>query len=346
MATQRINPTGIASVDTPALRAAVLSGDPVVMGPGSFLLDGSGSELLLKTRPAPLIGSGASNVGTRLVIKGTVPSTTDVIRWAPAFGNEAGGAIGGFSIVSEVNGQRTGRHGIHFDLSVPPSTEGGIFRATFEDIDMAHRLNGRGVALTNPTMVDGFFLNAFRSVETYDGFYFQRCGDSVLFDQCGCAKDWTFPETVPKCGIEIASMVLGANVVTIRDCNITSTGGSIRAACTRIYLVRNNIELVTNTNGAATAAVDLSGDGTDTSTLSVIDGGTIYAMNGTNAHALRLSSGTFCTVRSGTRLFAASAGMKDLYIAAGVSGTVIERNVAPSGRALAYTDLGTGTVFL
>jgi hypothetical protein len=372
---RKINPTQDWDNDTGAIQDALDLGDPILLGPGDFYLEGIGSEILhMKYPGSPFVGCGnGRRGGTRLVVRSTVPQTRDVLRISPVE-YDRGPLMGNFSIVGETPSARAGRHGIHVDLTEPAgggTATGWIVNGKFENISI-WELYGRSFYLTNPTIVDGFFSNIFDNVWARDGFCFNRLGDSNEIRNC---KFWDFiyggagipaageptingdsgaavPSMTPgKIGIEVVSMVQqGANVLVVRNCNSTQAGGFIKFNGLRLMVETCNAEVYTD-NGA-TAIVEITGGyaaGFDHN--STLRNCQLYAIGHSGVGTATCSTVKLNNLKYGviesSHFMNTASGKYCLEIGSGCQNLLVDKNVWLEALYGATPSLnsGTGTVF-
>lgn len=229
--------------DQPAIQNIInslTSGGIVFFPVADYLLKGTGTELLLITKPIRLVGTGFYS---KLKIDSSVPNTTDVIRISPStsFGKDLSG-IDGLQIVP-VSGTPA-QHGIHLDV-----TNSGQYLSRYViERNFIQALGGRGVYLSNPTNLDGFFASVIRDNLIYGGMYFERLGDSINIERNTITGSNT--------GIQIPSITSGATVINIVDNNITSDGGAIKVDAGNIVKIEGNqMEQVNVYTGATDAMV-------------------------------------------------------------------------------------------
>ncbi len=149
--------------------------------------------------------------------------------------------------ISPVSGT-PGRHAIHIDL-----TAVGVFvaNAIIEHLWLS-ALGGKGINLTNPTNVDGFFTSSIQNCIVENGIYLQRSGDSVNITENVI--------TGANAGIDL-SMVSGAAQTVIEKNNITSAGGAIVLHSGNQVRIRNNqIEQSVAYTGSGNACIWVRGD--------------------------------------------------------------------------------------
>lgn len=139
-----------------------------------------------------------------------------------------GGSMEGFSIEAPCPA-------IRFDLSSGQSNF--INRWKIENIKATNKVGGYALELYNPINGDGFFCSTISDSFFNGGLHLPRCGDSINIERNTI--------TGPGPGINMDA-VLGANMVVIRDNNITSQGVAISCGqfMTGTKIENNNIEQV------------------------------------------------------------------------------------------------------
>jgi hypothetical protein len=229
--------------DRAKLQEAINSATGILhLPPGDFVLEGTGTELLLINKPLKIKGSGHN---TKLIIKSTVAATTDVIRVSPLVGvtGKTLYSIEDLQIIPESG--TPARHGIHLDV-----TNAGQYLSKFTLKNViVQQLGGKAFKLTNPTNLDGFFTSTIQNNLLYGGMEFQRNGDSVMISENTITGSNT--------GIYMTG-IQGACQVVIEKNNITSDGGAIFIDSADQVKIRNNqIEQVNPYTGTLSASVYL-----------------------------------------------------------------------------------------
>ncbi len=244
--------------DTEAVRAAISSaeqkGGTVYIPEGNFLLKGNGTELLKITKQIHLKGAGFRS---RLLIDGSVPTTTDVIRISPGE-TAAGGVdpnhskgweytIDGIMIQPKIFTHPVARHAIHIDVSKP----GQIMARMMIGNNFIAGFGGNGIFLSNPVNNDGYFTSTIQNNAINNGINLQRAGDSINI----------FGNTITGVGTGIdLKLVEGATHVVIAYNNFTSRVGSIRITSGRsIKVLYNTMEQQVPYAGPDNAIVTIEG---------------------------------------------------------------------------------------
>lgn len=257
--------------DTAAIQAAITaaeaSGGAVIVPAGSYLLSGTGAQLLLIQHAITI--RGANQATTAFVVKADVGATTDVIRyWRAAATQE----FHYFSLsdlrIAPVSGTPA-RHAIVVD-----TTDAQIANAQFARLTIS-QLGGRAFASVNPTLSDGFFLSSIQDSVLMGGVLLQRAGDSISLVRNQIAGTGV--------GIE-ADFVAGANNFVVASNSITSAGPAIKIGLGGLVIIRdNNLETVSGGNYPAQPVLDLVGAASGTFTP-YVTGNTINALiTGTDA---------------------------------------------------------------
>ncbi|HBG06904.1 MAG: hypothetical protein A2075_12460 [Geobacteraceae bacterium GWC2_58_44] len=286
-----VRPRGDWVSDTINLREANASGKKVQLAAGTFYLEGDGNEIIRKTNTASWDGAGLGS--TFLMIRANVPNTRDVFRLTPkelepmGYKNR-GFQLSNFAIIPESG--KPGRYAIHLDVDdVYEEIEGEMeiveanwFTSQFH----FHHLHldycgGRSIRLSNtlPKM-DGYFCGKVTDCLIWSGIQCIGGGDSLQFlGNTLAGENW---------GLECLLRDL-ANVVAIRDNNITARGGALRLYGDRFKITDNNIELYENggTAPAVTPAAIVQLIGGKQSELS---GNTIMNIVGNSSAACQLDN--------------------------------------------------------
>lgn len=336
--------------DVAAFQAAIDSlpdGGIVFVPVGRYLLDGTGTELLLITKPIRFVGCG---LYSRLMIPPSVPAeTTSVIRIAPTVG-KGGENYGVENIVimptnwTGTGGSYGGLHGLHLDLT---NASQYLNKFTLRNCivrDLGYV--GHGVHLTNPDNLDGFFCSIIADNVIHGGLWLENSGDSVYIERNTI--------TGLRRGIFIKS-VDGAAQVYVGKNNITTKGGAIDIARgMQIKIEYNQIEqtldFVGETGSTINAQIVV---GSSTYNIDQVDiiGNNINSHLGKAAHNIYVGK-AYRTHIERNRLFVPVASMfsKGLYITSDAQKTFIHYNnmyeevgVGELSQAAAIHDDGTGT---
>lgn len=165
-----VDSTGVAdsSVGLQAAIDATPSGGILFIPPGTYLLTGSGSQILNRTTPIRIIGLGSPNFN----VGSGVPSTRNVIRLAPASVDSSGWEISGISMLSGF-----GKHGIFLDCT--GGAGGGWFDgARFTKNIITFTAGGNSIFLSNNTTPGGL-ANSVISENRFDSISLGNCGDNI-----------------------------------------------------------------------------------------------------------------------------------------------------------------------
>lgn len=231
--------------DTAAVQAAIdaaPAGGTVMLPAKTYLLSGSGAELLLINKNLRLVGQ--HGIATVLRVAASVGASTDVIRIDVA-GQVQFLAIEDL-IIYPVSGTPA-QHGIHIDV-----TDAGqsMSQMTIERV-YVRPLGGRAIKLTNPTNTDGFFSSVIQNCQLYGGIDLARSGDSL--------RILNNTITGANCGIDLDS-VDGALQCLIEGNNITSAGGAVRIVNGgQTKIIRNQIEQTVTHTGPDNAMISIVG---------------------------------------------------------------------------------------
>ena len=251
---------------TAAINAAIQAanaGNTIALT-SSYLLSGSGAELLLVNKNVNLVGIGAN--GTFLNVAASVGGTVDVIHV-----NIAGSArfltIRNLTIVP-VSGHPA-RYGINLDVSQPNHALANVSIVE----NYIEQFGSQCIHLSNPIPnPDGFFVSQIQRNFLVGGISLQNSGDS------NAIRDNTIAGALADIGIDI-STVPGATKSIIDGNNITTARGAIRIQSGgQISIMNNNIEQVFTYRGSSNAMVDIAGSSGAQVIGTVIKNNTINAL--------------------------------------------------------------------
>ncbi len=302
-----------------AINAAQVNGGIVYFPAGNYLLDGTGTELLLITGQIHLLGAGARS---KLVVASTVSSTTDVIRIKPT--TFAGFGYGIDSIYIAPQSGTPARHALNIDITNADQ----IMAKLYIQNSNFYQFGGRAIYLTNPTNLDGFFTSIIQNNLFYGGLSLQNAGDSLNF------IGNTFTGT--NAALDL-SLVSGAAQVVIAFNNITSAGGAVRVTGgSQIKILHNQIEQVVAHTGPDNAMISIEGLPTNYVQFVEITG------NNMNAHTfvannIRLNYSAYAQIRNNV-LTKEGAGPFNNYI------NILSNAVSTGIDADNYFGTPTGTV--
>jgi len=263
--------------DTAAIQSAInaaANGGTVFFPEGNYLIKGTGPQLLLITKPIRILGSGNKSV---LKVDATVPSTTDVIRISPD--PATGWFIGIDALTISPASGTPARHAINLDI-----TNSGQYLAklNIQNCSMG-QFGGRGIYLTNPSNMDGFFTSTIQNNAINGGMSLIRAGDSLNIIGNTITGNY--------CGIDL-ELVPGASHVVIAYNNITSRGGAVRVTGgTQVKILYNQIEQTLPHTGPDDAMISLEGSPSYRVTHSEIIGNNLNA-HGNVAFTIRVNYAT------------------------------------------------------
>lgn len=226
--------------DTAAIQSAVDSNSLVSIPAGSYLISSS----ITITDDVSIIGHGRNS---EIVVASSTGATTDAIKITPPASTGIRFIrLSNFSVAPESG--TPGRHALHIDLS---ATGAFVANVVISELFL-NALGGKGIVLTNPVNVDGFFTSTICDNLITNGIYFERCGDSIRVERN------TITGANP--GIEM-SMVDGAAQVAIVDNNITAAGGAVVLhSGNQVKIHRNQIEQAVAYTGSGEACIWVRGD--------------------------------------------------------------------------------------
>jgi hypothetical protein len=342
-----VKPVGDWVIDTKNLRDANDSGKKVQLAAGTFFIEGDGDEIIRKTNTARWDGAGLG--ATFLKVRSTVPDTRDIFHLLPkqldAIGYlNRGFELCNFAIIPESG--RPGRYAVHLDVDdvydeYEEITEAMWFTSHFH----FHHLHldycgGRSIRMSNtlPKM-DGYFCGKVTDSLIWSGIQCVGGGDSLQFIGNTIAGE--------NIGIE-CSLRAGANVIAIKDNNITARGGAMKLHGLRYKIVDNNVEVFENGGTAPVVEPDAliwitgsdEADGKDK--LSRIEGNTIYNLLGTTSAACKIENSN-ATKITNNRFHGGAVG-SDLIITNTCTGVIIHPdNEYTNTRKV---DNGVGTVYV
>lgn len=223
---------------------AATTGGTLLLPPGTFLLDGSGTELLKFPGPKTvrLIGSGWATV---LLVKSTVGATVDVIRVAPASEGMTGFVLSDLTIKPQSG--TPARHAVVID-----SSDYYIANLLIHHVRI-WPLGGRGIKSVNAGLTDGFFTSTFEDSFIDNGIQLNKVGDAVNILRNSI--------TGANIGIEVVDFVPGARALVVEGNTITSLGAAIKIGDyhTDCMIRENRLEALNGTAGSNSAYLDIDG---------------------------------------------------------------------------------------
>ncbi|WP_217591689.1 glycoside hydrolase family 55 protein [Cohnella sp. GbtcB17] len=276
-----------------AITAAGVKGGTVYIPGGDYLINGTGTELLLITRPIHILGDGFFS---RLVVAATVPNTTDVIRISPELGIGWQFGIDSINIIPQ-EGSKPARHALNIDISTYPQFMSKLLLQN----NYFWQLGGNAVKLTNPKGDPSLFTSSFENNVFYGGLSLLNAGDSINILGNTITGD--------NIGVEL-SQVVGAAKVVVAFNNITAAGGAIRVTeGNQVKILYNQIEQNVPHTSAHQAAISLDGE-VNPVVFSQIVGNNVngwgyaghvdYAIKIGNAVSTKISGNTLATGTIGT----------------------------------------------
>jgi len=167
--------------DTAAIQAAVNaacatapSANTVYIPAGTYLLSGTGTELL--KLPCTLVLRGAGLLNTILQVKSTVGASVDVIRFVSAF-NVEGLVLEEFRIAPQSG--TPARHAINLDV-----TSFSLGKSRLQHLYLS-ALGGRGIVTTNPAggNVSGFSNSSIIENHIINGIQLDHGGDNLIIER-------------------------------------------------------------------------------------------------------------------------------------------------------------------
>jgi len=165
-----VDPTG-ATDSTAGLQAAIdatPTGGTLIIPTGTYKLIGSGNRILNRTTAIRIIGDGLPI----LSIDSSVPSTRDIIRFAPSVADSTGWQISWISIYGGF-----GRHAIYLDCSGGASA-GWIANSLFSDNVILATAGGHSIHLNNNTTAGGLAYSTITR-NLLDSVYLANSGDNI-----------------------------------------------------------------------------------------------------------------------------------------------------------------------
>ena len=157
--------------DAPAIQAAIDStsaGGTLIIPSGTYLIQGSGTEIFLRSTPIRIVGVGAPV----LAVASKVPPTRNIFRLAPT-AITYGWQISGLLI--QGNGGNFGNHVIYLDTTAAGS---GIYASSFTDNIILPTAIGKSFYLNNTQATGGLF-NSVIERNSVESIYLPNCGDLI-----------------------------------------------------------------------------------------------------------------------------------------------------------------------
>ena len=226
--------------DTPA-------GGTLKIPVGTYVLSGSGAQLLLIQKGITVEGDGWGSV---LQVPSSVSNATDVIRVHSNSSAMFGLVFRNFAIVPASG--TPARYGINFDAQ-----NGTNAIADFQlDHLQIGQLGGAAVAALGPSppAFNGVFTSIIENSVLAGGFEFQHAGDSLAI----------YHNTIPGSGTVTINLVgAGSNTAhgfLFMGNNVTCSGGIHVLNAWNGVIAYNNIELYSGGTGSNGAVLDLDGN--------------------------------------------------------------------------------------
>ena len=214
---------------------------------GTYVLSGSGAQLLLIQKSMTVEGDGWGSV---LQVPSSVSNVTDVIRVNKNSGQTFGLVFRNFEI--QPASGAPARYGINFDAQ-----NGTSIIADFQlDHLLIGQLGGAAVAARGPgpPVYDGVFTSIIENSQLTGGIDFQQAGDSLSI----------YHNTIPGSGAVTINLVgVGSNTAhgfLFMGNNVTCTGGIHLLNAWNGVIAYNNIELYPGATGSNGAILDLDGN--------------------------------------------------------------------------------------
>lgn len=214
---------------------------------GDYPVSGSGPQLLLVSRGITIQGEGR---GSRILVNGSVPASTDIIRVNSASTEVVGLRLVDFAIVPASG--TPGRYGINLDAQTGTNiiADASISRLLIGPFGSA------GLAMFGPTPpnFDGIFTSAVTGCTILNGMLLERAGDSLTITQNKFSGTGRITVNLVGRGSNTAhGFVFMFN-------NVTCTGGIQVLNAWQGAISYNNIELYDGATGSNNAVVDLEGN--------------------------------------------------------------------------------------
>lgn len=338
-ARERVSAEDFLGTDSDSIRSAVSSlstnGGLVYLGKRGYVVadDTTGTAIPLTT---PVSIKGTGGVYSSLSDTG-VAAVTSTLRYNPSTSyDHTLTSLEGVHLGNPATGNRSGGTGL---LLTTENTGQNLSKYTVRDVIVGQG-NGPGIAHINDPVDNingGMFCARFENSQIKGGIQLQASGDSNTISHCILSGN----------GIGVdASLVSGASLLAIENCNITTSGGAVRIdAGSRFRILGNNIEHYAA--GASDLAVVNIAGASGTMNGGVIKENLISAFGSTDAtRLLRLSNCVGTLVESNVFLRGSGNVTNAIVIDANCNGVRIGANVFSSGWTTPIIDNGVGTMGL
>jgi hypothetical protein len=267
----------------------------------SYLIDGSGAQILLLTKSGIIEGEDSATV---IKIKSTVASGVYAFRYKPATTADSEG----FQIRNLWIQAQSGTPGAGIAID---STNAFIANFNISNV-IVSQLGGKALTLTNPThRADGIFLGTVEKSQFFGDVLFDYVGDSIHVVRNDFAGT----------GGVSSTQIGGAAMLDFSHNNITCDGGVIFHSGKNIRFHHNEIELQASTNtGSGGAMVYFQGDIGAVSDASIMHnllqgGGAAPSLNGfqfDNQSGAEIGDNTY-SLPTGTSLIAVNGGLSGIF---------------------------------
>jgi hypothetical protein len=213
---------------------------------GTYVLSGSGAQLLLIQKSMTVEGDGWGSV---LQVPSSASNATDVIRVHSNSSQMFGLVFRNFAIMSASG--TPARYGVNFDA------QSGNVIANFQlDHLLIGQLGGAAVAALGPSppVFDGVFTSIIENSQLTGGIEFQQAGDSLSVYHNTISGRGTV--TINLAGVGSTT----AHGFLFMGNNVTCSGGIHLLNAWNGVIAYNNIELYPGATGSNGAALDLDGN--------------------------------------------------------------------------------------
>jgi hypothetical protein len=301
---------------------------------GAYLISKQGTNgyCLNFSRPVNIIADG---FGSALRPAAGTTVNTVLLKPAPNVGYD-GMEWDGIALIDPSTGQRAGANGIFIDTTVEGAQ---LAKPIFRRLIIGVGTSAAILHINSPTGINangGMYAAVIDECRALmGGINLQASGDSNTIKRCVMSG--------PGIGV-YASLTSGASELTIEDCNITCTGGSIKIdAGSRTKVLRCNMEQVAPFTGGALYMVDFSG-ANGTMSMCELRGNHMGLFSGISNAAVVHVSNCVGFLAEANVLLNSNAAAVGFIVDASCNDTKIGANVYGSSVGTRVTDNGNGTM--
>jgi hypothetical protein len=214
---------------------------------GTYILSGSGAQLLLIQKPITVEGDGWGSV---LQVSASVSNVTDVIRVHSNSSQILGLVFRNFAILPASGAPA--RYGINLDAQ---SGSNAISGFEFDHL-LIGQLGSAAIAALGPSppVFNGVFTSTIQNSTLAGGIEFQQAGDSLALFHNTVTGTGTVTINLVGMGTDTAHgfLFMGNNVTCSGGIHVVNSWGGV--------IAYNNIELYSGSTGSNGAVLDLDGN--------------------------------------------------------------------------------------